>query len=303
MDDPFQVLGVTRDAPAEVIRAAYRALAQKHHPDRNARPAATAAMQRVNEAFAILTDPVRRASYEEAQPPAGGAGSSRKDSDPSGRQSDSSPSSPDANEFCPEPIRHTVRDVSYEILFHPGRIFDTREWVDSEQRIKHDHRLFVGRGRYLAVENVPRQRLWVRLAVGDVLLERAGDLLPVAVGHAVTLVTLRSPQSVQEGLHIALVNRDTNRWFALGKLGDAASKVMSGRAYARDALKTLGIVIAGSALVYATLLRSGTALGWVVALLVGAPLLWTLAPMMGRTTLNAVEKDIREALAAVGLQV
>jgi len=42
---------------------------------------------------------------------------------------------------------------------------------------------------------------------------------------------------------------------------------------------------------------------WTVALLLDAPLLWTLAPMMACTALNAVDKDIREALAAVGLQV
>ena len=32
-DDLYQVLQVTPDAEPEVIRAAYRALAQKHHPD------------------------------------------------------------------------------------------------------------------------------------------------------------------------------------------------------------------------------------------------------------------------------
>ena len=61
----YQVLKVAADAPVEVIRAAYRALAARHHPDRcGDDPAAAAQMQRVNEAYRVLSDPALRARYD-----------------------------------------------------------------------------------------------------------------------------------------------------------------------------------------------------------------------------------------------
>jgi hypothetical protein len=63
----YDVLKVTRTAPLEVIRAAYRALAQKHHPDRCATIAdgarATREMQVINRAWEVLSDPFRRTEH------------------------------------------------------------------------------------------------------------------------------------------------------------------------------------------------------------------------------------------------
>jgi len=60
------VLGVTPDAPEEVIRAAYRALAAKYHPDRNpADPDAELNLKRLNAAFQVLGDPSNRKRYDE----------------------------------------------------------------------------------------------------------------------------------------------------------------------------------------------------------------------------------------------
>lgn len=61
----YDTLKVSRDAPIEVIRAAYRVLSQKYHPDRH--PADTAAadnMRLLNQAYEVLSDPERRHAHD-----------------------------------------------------------------------------------------------------------------------------------------------------------------------------------------------------------------------------------------------
>ncbi len=63
--DYYEILGVPRDAGEAEIKKAYRQLALKHHPDRN--PGDKQAEERfkeINEAYAVLSDPERRAQYD-----------------------------------------------------------------------------------------------------------------------------------------------------------------------------------------------------------------------------------------------
>ncbi len=58
MTDPYQVLGVSRDASQDEIKKAYRKLALRYHPDRNnGSKEAEEKMKEINEAYAMLTDP------------------------------------------------------------------------------------------------------------------------------------------------------------------------------------------------------------------------------------------------------
>jgi curved DNA-binding protein CbpA len=61
MNDPYEILQVHRKAEPEVIRAAYRALARKYHPDFGGEPARMVA---ITDAFAILGDAERRTAYD-----------------------------------------------------------------------------------------------------------------------------------------------------------------------------------------------------------------------------------------------
>jgi len=62
----YDNLKVARDAPPEVIRAAYKTLSQKHHPDRNGNSKeAIRIIQLINTAYEVLSDPARRQEHDE----------------------------------------------------------------------------------------------------------------------------------------------------------------------------------------------------------------------------------------------
>jgi curved DNA-binding protein len=63
--DYYRTLGVARDASVEEIRKAFRRLARKYHPDVSKEPDAEARMKEVNEAYAVLSDPEKRAAYDQ----------------------------------------------------------------------------------------------------------------------------------------------------------------------------------------------------------------------------------------------
>ena len=62
--DLYELLQVNPHASAEVIQAAYRALARGCHPDLNEGRDVTGRMRKLNAAYATLSDPARRAAYD-----------------------------------------------------------------------------------------------------------------------------------------------------------------------------------------------------------------------------------------------
>lgn len=64
--DLYAELGVTAQAEAEVIRAAYRALARRYHPDLQQAGSvlAMARMARINHAYSVLSQPESRRAYD-----------------------------------------------------------------------------------------------------------------------------------------------------------------------------------------------------------------------------------------------
>jgi DnaJ-class molecular chaperone len=64
-NDYYQILDVDQKASSKQIKAAYRKLAFKYHPDRNSKnPGAAEKMKRVNEAYAVLSDVNKRREYD-----------------------------------------------------------------------------------------------------------------------------------------------------------------------------------------------------------------------------------------------
>jgi curved DNA-binding protein CbpA len=62
--NPYTVLGVPRGASELQVQQAYRQLARRYHPDLHPDAETTEQMQRVNQAWEILSSPARRASYD-----------------------------------------------------------------------------------------------------------------------------------------------------------------------------------------------------------------------------------------------
>jgi molecular chaperone DnaJ len=72
------VLGVAKDADQKAIKDAFRNLALKYHPDRNKEAGAEERFKGIAEAYAVLSDPKKRAEYD-ARGFAGVAGFSQQD--------------------------------------------------------------------------------------------------------------------------------------------------------------------------------------------------------------------------------
>src|SRR5581483_11142011 len=66
MDRPenyYAILGIPIDADSDMLKRAYRQLARRYHPDL-AGPEGAIEMKRINRAYAVLSDPEKRRSYD-----------------------------------------------------------------------------------------------------------------------------------------------------------------------------------------------------------------------------------------------
>lgn len=77
--DYYEILGVSKSANPEELKRAYRKSALEYHPDRNKSAGASEKFKEINEAYEILSNPEKKAAYDQFghaafEPGGGGAG-------------------------------------------------------------------------------------------------------------------------------------------------------------------------------------------------------------------------------------
>lgn len=122
----YDTLKVSRDAPIEVIQAAYRSLARKYHPDRNRHtPDGEALMKSINAAYEVLSDPSKRAEHDRW---ISSQLDSRRASSPWTGSRSSRPSAPSEDTSSGEPDVAQLSRVFFNILFSIC-YFSTAFWL------------------------------------------------------------------------------------------------------------------------------------------------------------------------------
>lgn len=119
------MLGVASDASQAAVKSAYRKLALRYHPDRNASAAATERFLQVSAAYEVLSNPGRRADYDrlldlqrqEAIRPAASRG-------PGFGSAGSQP--------APPPKTRTDSKVAWEDIDQLRKLFERRHYKDAE---------------------------------------------------------------------------------------------------------------------------------------------------------------------------
>ena len=63
--DYYAILGVSREAGADDVKKAYRKMALKFHPDKNKAEDAEERFKEIAEAYEVLSDQDKRATYDQ----------------------------------------------------------------------------------------------------------------------------------------------------------------------------------------------------------------------------------------------
>jgi curved DNA-binding protein CbpA len=120
--DPYQALDIAHEASDAQIKRRWRELAREHHPDRAQSDGAeqarlTARMARINAAYDVLRDPVRRAAYDSS--PAGRTARAEARGGRSGYEFEDGPNGGRGGPPPPPPTRPVTARFDTTAAFRP----------------------------------------------------------------------------------------------------------------------------------------------------------------------------------------
>ena len=286
-DDHYATLQVTDTASPLVIRAAYRALAQRYHPDKHPDdPNAAALLQRLNVAYAVLSDPAQRHAYDAHRQAARAA----TDPPPPPRDAAADRTAP-RPDWPAEAVTGTVKGHPFTLRWQSARIIANTVWTETTTTPGRDH---------VTTYSHPRQQLGFRPATGqDFFVEYADRPIPVALGQAVVLITAQGGR-LQQAAWVALWNRATGHgyWFGhtLQSLGKA---IRTGAAAASDVCGYVRRVVVFIVLRGYLIQRSGYWLWWLPFAFPVAPcILGVMATRLTRTA-DAIGWALQRHIAAL----
>lgn len=148
MKDYYRILGILDDAEDIIIRAAYKALAQRYHPDKwkGDKTEATKRMQDINEAYEVLSDLDKRKHYDEnyfKSKPRDDAESESSSSDFEDYEDESDEAWKMASEFYPKIIQeyNELKKISHILAnTYKSALISTQSYKDSTRiRFKYEN--------------------------------------------------------------------------------------------------------------------------------------------------------------------
>lgn len=277
MKDHYEVLGVARSTPPEVIKAAWRALAQKYHPDRNKEPHATGVLKSINVAYEVLSDPDKRAAYDrELGIEREGSCASRHESESGRQQSAWSDAWEQGN-------------VQYVLYYRRGVVREHREWQQLEQDRK-----------TMELTRRQKQEIWFRFGDLDEFLRRDGTFIPVAASQEITLVSLELSGKARP-IPIVLINDATRQWYELTDFFHTINRLLpknlsSAEKRRRWQARLKALVISGALTLVLRLW-----VPWILALLGGGLVVMIYRFIRGAARAGVAEQSVRTHLASAGI--
>lgn len=252
--DHYKLLQVSADASPEVIRAAYRALVQRAHPDRAGSDAVhQERMKEINRAYSVLSNPASRAAYDARL---SGVGPPLR---------------------LPDPMARPVDGAEFSVIWRAGTVLSNEAWSDTQVQSKGGGGFVLGGYGFTSAPRVsstitPRQRIVLRLAGGDVFIEQSGEHLRVVAGQRIVLFSVTA-EKLSDPVRVAIWNLDTREWFLLSDgVGACGSRLCPRRRSLRD-FALYAVCLVGSAWLGWHMVYPMSWLVWAFYFVFGVPIL------------------------------
>jgi len=287
VDDHYATLQVAATASPAVIRAAYRVLTQRYHPDKNPEePTADAILKRLNAAYAVLSDPATRRAYDAHRRTAAGATAS-----PAHAQTASAAAATPPPVPLETALTGTVKGYTFTLRCYPAQVIANTVWIETTTITGRD---------YVTTASTPRQQLGFRPDAGpDFFLEAAGHPLPLALNQAVVLIAVQGGR-LQRAEWVALWNRNSGDWHWLGHTPQSIGKAMRTDAAAvRDLLGSVLRVTVSVCLIGYLIHRSRYWLWWLPFGALGLPFILGWSALRRTHTADAIGWALRQKIATL----